>query len=79
MTIFAINVIKSRRKIDSISFKIIGNTNLKRKLTSFVTKFMRENGPKSENCKTSPTQPALKRYLSNLNAVVLRQFFELLL
>ena len=67
------------RKIECISFRIIGNTNFKKKLTKFVSKFVRGNRVESENCKNSPTQPALKRCVNNLDDVVLRQFFELLL
>lgn len=55
------------------------NTNFKTKLPIFVSKFVRGNRAESQNCKNSPTQPALKRCLSNVDSVVLRPFFELLL
>ena len=56
----------------------LGNTG-KTGLTIFVSKFVGGNQAESQNCKNSPTQPALKRCVSNLDAVILRSFFELLL
>ena len=41
------------RKIDRIAFKITGYTNFKKELTSFVSKFGRENQAESQNCKNS--------------------------
>ena len=41
------------RKIDCIAFKITGYTTFKKELTSFVSKFGRENRAESQNCKNS--------------------------
>ena len=49
------------RKIDFICFRITGNTNFKKKLTSFVSKFAGEIELKVKIVKNSPTEPALKR------------------
>ena len=51
------------RKIDCISF-------FPKKLTIFVSKFLWENRAVSQNCKTWPTQLALKRCVRDLDAVV---------
>ena len=55
------------RKIECSSFRITGNTNFEKKLTSFVSKFVRGNRAESQKCKNSRTQPALKRCVSNLD------------
>ena len=39
------------RNIDGIAFKITGYTNFKKELTSFASKFGRENRSESQNCK----------------------------
>ena len=57
------------RKIDCISIRITGNTNFKTKLNILVSQFDREKRAESQNCKNSPTQPALKRCLSSLDTV----------
>ena len=74
-TVFAINVKKKWEKLTVFPLGNIGKT----RLTTFVSKFVWGNQAESQNCKNSPTQPALKRSVSNLDAVILRSFFELLL
>ena len=49
------------RKFDCISFRITGNTNFKKKLTSFASKFAGKIEVKVKIAKNSPTEPALKR------------------
>ena len=49
------------RKIDCIYFRITRNTNFKKKFTSFVWKFFRENATGSQKSKNLLTQQALKR------------------
>ena len=64
------------RKIDCIF--PLGITNFKTQLKLSLCHNLSGEIELKVNCKNSPTRPALKRCVSNLDAVVLRPFFELL-
>ena len=62
------------RKFEGNSFRITGNTNFKKKLTSFVSKCVWGNAAMKVNVKTE-----IRRHSAGAEAVVFRPFSERLL
>ena len=62
------------RKFDCNSFRITGNTNFKKKLTSFVSKSVWGNAAMKVKVKTE-----IRRHTAGAEAVVFRPFSERLL